>query len=41
MICIVEGFLLYLKKYKIDRKLYEQILKDLKERGDLRIGEGE
>ena len=41
LICIVEGFLLYLKKYKIDRKLYEQILKDLKERGDLRIGEGE
>ncbi|MFR9234005.1 MAG: MFS transporter [Eisenbergiella massiliensis] len=41
LICIVAGFLLYLKKYKIDRKLYEQILKDLKERGDLRIGEGE
>lgn len=35
LICIVAGFLLYLKKYKIDRKMYEKILEDLKARGDI------
>lgn len=41
LICIAAGFLIYLKKYKIDRQLYERILQELKDRGDLRVGEGE
>ncbi len=36
LFCILAGFLLYLKKYKIDKNMYEQILKDLAERGDIR-----
>lgn len=32
LICILVGFVLYLKKFKIDEKMYEGILKDLKER---------
>lgn len=35
LICILVGYLIYLKKYKIDRKMYEKILADLKERGDI------
>ncbi len=40
LLCILAGFLLYLKKYKIDRNMYEKILKDLEERGDIRTGSG-
>lgn len=32
LVCILIGFVLYLKKFKIDEKMYEDILKDLKER---------
>jgi melibiose permease/lactose/raffinose/galactose permease len=32
LICIVIGFVLYSKKFKIDEKMYAQILKDLEER---------
>ena len=32
LVCILIGFVLYLKKFKIDEKMYEGILKDLKER---------
>ena len=32
LVCILVGFVLYLKKFKIDEKMYEDILKDLKER---------
>lgn len=35
LFCILTGFIIYLKKYKIDRKMYGQILADLKERGDI------
>lgn len=38
LLCILAGFLLYLKKYKIDKNMYEQILKDLAKRGDIRTG---
>ena len=41
LLCILAGFLLYLKKYKIDSSLYARILKELKERGDIRTEEGE
>lgn len=41
LLCILAGFLLYLKKYKIDSSLYARILKELRERGDIRTGEGE
>ncbi len=36
LVCILAGFFLYLKKYKIDREMYENILCDLAERGDIR-----
>lgn len=39
LLCILAGFLLYLKKYKIDKHMYERILKDLAERGDIRAEE--
>jgi melibiose permease/lactose/raffinose/galactose permease len=32
LICILIGFFLYQKKFKIDEKMYEQICKDLEER---------
>lgn len=35
LICIVIGFIIYLKKYKIDEKMYQEIIDDLKERGDI------
>lgn len=33
--CIVAGYILYLRKYKIDRAMYEQMMRELKERGDI------
>ena len=36
LLCILAGFVLYLCRYRIDRKLYGQILDDLKERGEIR-----
>ncbi len=33
LICILIGYLLYRSKYKIDSRLYEQIITELKERG--------
>jgi len=36
LILILIGFLVYLFKYKIDKEMYEKILADLKERGDIR-----
>ena len=35
LICILAGFVIYLKKYKIDRKMYETILEELRQRGDI------
>ena len=35
VICILLGFWIYLKKYRIDEKLYGQIIGDLKERGEI------
>jgi len=35
LICIVIGYLIYRKYYKIDTKMYNKIIKELKERGDL------
>lgn len=37
LLCILAGYLLYRIKYKIDSKLYSQILSDLQERGDIRL----
>jgi len=36
LILILIGFLVYLFKYKIDKEMYEKILIDLKERGDIK-----
>ena len=35
LICIVAGYLLYHKKYKIDEKMYRSMLEDLRKRGDI------
>ena len=35
LICILAGFIIYHKKYKIDEKMYTKIIKDLKERGEI------
>lgn len=35
LVCILLGFFIYLKKYKIDRKMYEQIIDELRQRGDI------
>lgn len=35
LFCILIGFIIYLKKYKIDRKMYENIIEELKQRGDI------
>lgn len=35
LICIVAGFVVYLKKYRIDKAMYEKILQELKDRGDI------
>lgn len=34
LVCIVIGYMIYRSKYKIDQTLYNQIISDLKERGD-------
>ncbi len=39
LLCILLSYFLYNKKYIIDRKLHEQILKDLAERGELKTEE--
>jgi len=39
LICIVAGYLIYRRKYKIDEKLYKQIVSELKERGDISMEE--
>lgn len=36
LVCIVVGYLVYLWKYKIDKKFYDQIVSDLAARGDIR-----
>ena len=35
VICILVGFWIYLKKFRIDEEFYAQIISDLKERGDI------
>lgn len=35
MICIVCAYIIYRRKYKIDEKMYQNILTDLKKRGDV------
>lgn len=39
LICIVAGYIVYRHKYKIDEKMYKQIISDLKERGDINLEE--
>ncbi|MDO5572850.1 MAG: glycoside-pentoside-hexuronide (GPH):cation symporter [bacterium] len=39
LICILIGYLLYRSKYKIDSRLYEQIITELKERGAISTDE--
>jgi melibiose permease/lactose/raffinose/galactose permease len=34
LICILIGFVLYIRKFKIDEKMYEQIVSDLKSRDE-------
>ncbi|NLW59136.1 MAG: sugar transporter [Firmicutes bacterium] len=41
LICIVAGYLIYLFKYKIDRAMFDRILSDLADRGDLKLKGGE
>lgn len=35
LLCIVAGYIVYRAKYKIDKKFYDQIVKDLADRGDI------
>ena len=37
LICILAGYMIYRHKFKIDDKLYAQILSDLKQRGDISL----
>lgn len=39
LLCILAGYLVYRYKYKIDQKLYEQILTELEARGDIKLKE--
>ena len=41
LIFIVAGYVIYLRKYKIDGPFYQQILADLEARGELHRGDGE
>lgn len=41
LIFIVAGYVIYLKKYRIDGPFYQQILADLEARGELHRGNGE
>lgn len=36
LICIVVGFFIYLRKYKIDKAMYDRMIQDLRERGDIK-----
>jgi melibiose permease/lactose/raffinose/galactose permease len=36
LICILAGYLIYRCKYKIDSKMYQSIIKDLEDRGDMK-----
>lgn len=36
LICILTGYLIYRWKYKIDSKMYQSIIKDLEDRGDMK-----
>jgi melibiose permease/lactose/raffinose/galactose permease len=36
LLCIVAGYIIYLKKYKISEEFYAGIIRDLKDRGDLK-----
>ena len=36
LICIVVGYLIYRAKYKIDKKFYDQLVKELTDRGDIK-----
>ena len=36
LISIAAGYLIYRTKYKIDKEYYDQIVADLKERGDIK-----
>ena len=35
LICIVAGFIIYMKKFKIDEKMYAEIVRDLEDRNTL------
>jgi Na+/melibiose symporter-like transporter len=37
LLCILAGYLIYRLKYRIDEKMYKQILSDLKARGDIKL----
>jgi melibiose permease/lactose/raffinose/galactose permease len=37
LLFILLGYLIYRRKYKIDTHMYQQILTELQERGDLRL----
>lgn len=39
LLCIVAGYIVYRLKYKIDSRMYEQILSDLRLRGDIHMEE--
>ncbi len=39
LLCIVAGYIVYRVKYKIDSKMYEQIVSDLRTRGEIHIKE--
>ena len=38
LVFIVAGYLIYRYKYRIDPAMYRQMLEDLQQRGDLRLG---
>jgi melibiose permease/lactose/raffinose/galactose permease len=35
VICIVAGYIIYMKKFRIDEEFYSKIVSDLKERGEI------
>jgi Na+/melibiose symporter-like transporter len=39
LLCIVAGYVVYRVKYKIDSKMYAQIVSDLEKRGDIHMEE--
>lgn len=39
LVCILAGYVVYLAKYKIDRVYYDQIIDELKARGDIHVGD--